>query len=219
MITKTKIKRILATAWVIVLPFTSYATTQIWTGSVSGTWAFDSAVMWDEALTWTASGTISWITVSANVTPTLNMALSTNMLDLWTLNSSSYSTWTLYLEVWTNAVNWITVSAKSNSGWLTNLVDPSIQINNLTVDWIAESYKFNSSLSWAVDSTVVWYTRTSNLDTEINSNTWSIIYTTIKPEQTLNIDDVKFDVLAKSNAETPGWNYADTINFTVSGNF
>ena len=215
-------KRILATAWLsalIMVPFSSYAATQIWTGSVSGTWAFNSAIMWDGALPWTASGTVSWITVTANVTPTLNMALSASSLGLWTLNSSTYSTWTLYLEVWTNAVSWVSVSVKSNSGWLTNTATWTTQINNLVADWIAESYIFTSALSWALDSTVSWYTRSSSLSTEISSNASNTIYTTNKPEQTTWVNDVKFDVSAKISAETPAWNYADNLSFTVSGNF
>lgn len=224
MIAKTKIKK--ALAWIAIsalisAPFsdTFAASSQIGTWSVTWSWAFNSAIMWDWNFPWTASWAVSWIVVTATVTPTLNMSLSAWSIDLWVLNSSTYSTWSLWLEIWTNAVWWVVVTAKSNSGWLTNTTNNAIQINNLVADWVAESYKFTSSLSWALDSTVVWYTRASSLSTEISNSTSQTIYTTNKPEQATGTDDVKFEVSAKIDAQTPGWSYRDTINFIVSWTF
>lgn len=225
--TKTKVKKALVAlslSALIVAPFSTNITTfaassQIGTGSVSGNGAFNSAIMWDWNLPWTASGTVSWIIVTATVTPTLDMALSTWAINLGTLNSSTYSTWGLFVEIWTNAVSWVVVTAKSNSGWLTNITNSGVQINDLSTDWVAESYRF-SSTTWAViDSTVSGYTAASNLSTEVNNNSTQTIYTTNKPEQTNGINDVDFKVAAKIDAQTPGWSYKDTINFTVSGTF
>lgn len=221
MIAKTKIKKALIWASVsalIALPAFA-APSQIGTWSVTWSWAFNSAIMWDWEFPWTASGTVSWIVVTATVTPTLNMSISSWSIDLWALNSSTYSTWSIGMEIWTNAVGWVVVTAKSNSWWLTNTANWSIQINNLVADWIGESYKFTSTLSWALDSTVVWYTRASSLSTEIADTTAQTIYTTNKPEQATWVDDVKFDVSAKIDPQTPAWSYRDTINFTVSWTF
>lgn len=226
MIAKTKIKK--ALAWVaisalIVAPFSSTfaAASQIGTGSVSWTWAFNSAIMWDWNFPWSASWTVSWIVVTATVTPVLNMALSTDLINLWALNSSTYSSWSLNIEIWTNAVGWVVVTAKSNSGWLTNTTDNAIQINNLSTDWVAENYKFASSTWAASDSSYSSFNVTNLLSaTEINTvGQTQTIYTTNKPEQTNGINDINFEVSAKSNAETPSWSYQDTINFTVSWTF
>jgi hypothetical protein len=212
----------LAISALIVAPFSTNsiyaASSQIWSWSIVGSWSI-TPIIWDWNLPWSASGTISWVVVTANVAPTLNMALSANTINLWALNSSTYSTWSLFVEIWTNAVSWVVVTAKSNSGWLTNSVDSSIKINDLTTDWSAESYKFYAS-TWAVsDSTVIGYTQSSNLSTEINNSNAQTIYTTNKPEQTNGVNDVEFKVAAKVSEQTPGWTYKDSINFTVSWTF
>jgi len=192
----------------------------IGTGSVSGTTAFDSTVIWDGNFPWTATGTVSGIVVSATIAPTLNMAISTWAINLWTLTSAAYSTGSLNIEIGTNAVNGVNVTAKSSSGWLTNTSDNAIKINNTNADGAVDSYKFTSS-TWAVaDSTSVGYIQSSALNTEVFNNTTAhTIYTTNKPEQTLGLNDITFSVSAKPNAQTPAWNYQDKITFTVVGNF
>jgi len=227
---KTKIKGAL---WVkktlAVIALWAIATTNvasvfaanIGTGSVSGTTAFDSAVIWNNNFPGTATGTVSGIVVSATIAPTLNMAISTWAINLWTLTSAAYSTGSLNIEIGTNAVNGVNVTAKSSSGWLTNTSDSAIQINSLATDGAVDSYKFTSALNAANDSTAVGYTQTSNLNTEVTTNTTAhTIYTTNKPEQTsATVDDLTFSVSAKPNSQTAAWNYQDTVTFTVVGNF
>lgn len=222
--TKTKIKKLLALVAVSALATTQlgnvFAASQIGTGSVVGDAGFDSAVMWDDNFPGTATGTVSGIVVTANVAPTLNMTISTGAIDLGTLNAADFSTGSLDIEIGTNAVNGVTVTARSSSGGLTNTSDNSIQINDLATDGIAEDYKFSSALNAAADSTVTGFTSSATLDTQVNDNTTEhTVYTSNKPEQNLNVDDITFSVAAKANAQTPAGNYQDTITFTVVGNF
>jgi len=220
---KTKIQKVLAliALWALVtINMSSVFAAQIGTGSVTGTTTFNSAVIWDNNFPWSATGTVSGIVVTADIAPTLTMEISTGSLALWTLTSTAYSTGSLNIEVGTNAVNGVVVTAKSSSGWLTNTADNAIQINSLSTDGSADSYKFTSS-TWAVkDSTVTGYTNSSNLNTEVNDNTTAhTIYTTNRPEQLNGVNDITFSVSAKPNAQTAAWNYQDTVTFTVVGTF
>lgn len=219
--TKTNTKKILAILTAAILTLnTTYAATQIGTWSVSGTTSFDSAVMWNDLIPWSATGTVSGIVVTANVLPTLNMVISTGSINLGTLNAATYATWSLSIEVGTNASNWVTVTAKSGTGWLRSAANGSI-INNWVTDWLAESYKFSSALQAASDSSVSGYTQTANLDTEVSDSTTShTIYSTNKPESSSGTNDVTFYVSAKIDEQTPaGSDYQDTVTITVVWNF
>jgi len=218
---KTNIKKILAILTVATLAINStYAASNIGTWSVSGTSTFDSAVVWDDTIPWLATGSVSWILITANILPTLNMVISTGAINLGTLNAAAYSTWSLDIEVGTNAANWVTVSAKSGTGWLRSAANWSI-INNDGGDWIAESYKFASALNAASDSSITWFTHTANLSEEVNDNTTShTLYNSIKPESSSWVNDVTFFVSAKIDEQTPaGMDYQDTVTLTVVWNF
>lgn len=226
--TKTKIKKALAILALWALVSTNFwvaIAAQIGTGTVTWTTSFDSAINWDWTYTtWSASGSISWIVVTATVEPVLNMTISTWAINLWVLWTSDFSTWSVNLEIWTNAINWVVVTARSNSGWLANTSDNSIIINDDTQagfqDWVAENYKFSSSTWATADSTISWFNATATLDTEVNENTTEhTVYTSNKPEQNDQVNDVVFTVSAKANAQTPAWSYQDTITFTVTWNF
>jgi len=219
--TKTKTKKILAIFAIATLTFNStYAATQIGTWSVTWQSSFNSAVMWDDAIPWLATGSVNGITITAKVLPTLNMVISTWAIDLWTLNAAAYSTGTLDIEIWTNAANWATVSAKSTQGWLHSASNGST-INSTSTDGIAESYKFSSALNAASDSSVTWYNHTAALNSEIDNTTSSYtIYSTNKPESSSWINDVTFYVSAKIDEQTPAWmDYQDTITITAVWNF
>ena len=217
---KTKTNKILAILTITILTMNStYAATQIGTWSVSGTSSFDSTVMWNDTIPWVATGTVSGIIVTATVLPTLNMVISTWAINLWTLNASAYSTWSLDIEVGTNAANGVTISAKSGSGWLRSVANWSI-INNLTADWLAESYIFSSALNAASDSSVAWYTHTAALSTEISDTTSKTLYSSNKPESSSWVNDLTFSVSAKIDQQTPaGTDYQDTVTITVVWNF
>lgn len=224
MMIKIKTQKVLATLALTAMATatlgSTYAATQIGTASVNNTTSFDTAIMWDESFPGTASGSVSGIVVTATVDPSLSMELSTGALDLGNLVAGVQATGTLDIEVGTNAANGLSITARSGSGWLTNTSDSSIQINDLTTDGVAESYKFLSAINATADSTIAGFTQTANLDTQINNNTTEhTIYTSNKPQQTNGLDDITFTVAATSNAQTAAGNYQDTITFTVTGNF
>jgi hypothetical protein len=149
------------------------------------------------------------------------MVISTGAIDLGTLNAWVESTGSLWIEVGTNAANGVTITARSWSGGLTNTSDNAIQINDLTDDWVADSYTF-AATAWANDSTVSGYTQSSDYAAvEVDNNTTeNTIYSTNKPEQDDNTNaDVTFVVAATPNIQTAAWDYQDKITFTVTGNF
>ncbi len=197
-----------------------FAAVQIGTGSVVGTGAFDSPILWDETFgnTGNASGSVSNIKVIARVYPSLNMQISTGLIDLGVLVPNVASQGSLQIEVGTNAAGGVTVTARSQRWGLYN-TGANSYINNLTTDGIAESYKFLSSAG-PNDSSFADYTKTANLNAEVNDTTTDhVVMTTNKPEKTQNVDDVTFTVEATITDETPAGDYDDFITFTVSGNF
>jgi hypothetical protein len=199
----------------------TYAATNIGTWSVTWTTSFDSAVVRNDTIPWLATGSVSWILITANILPTLNMVISTWAINLWTLNAAGYSTWSLDIEVGTNAANWVTVSAMSGTGWLRSAANWSVINNNQLADWIAESYMFSSALNAASDSSINWFTHTAALSSEVSDNSTShTIYNSIKPESSSWVNDVTFFVFAKIDEQTPaGIDYQDTVTLTVVWNF
>jgi hypothetical protein len=199
---------------------TTYAATQIGTWSVTWTTSFNTGIIWDDSYTWLATGSVSWISVTAKVLPTLNMVISTGAINLWTLNAATYSTWSLDIEVGTNAAHWVNVTAKSGTGWLRSAANWSV-INTDIADWLAESYKFSSALNAASDSSVSWYGHTAALSAEVNNTTTlHTIYNSTKPESSSWVNDVTFFVSAKIDQQTPAGNdYQDTVTITVVWNF
>lgn len=220
---KTKTKRALALITLVgILGITSNVqAVQIGTGSVVGTGAFDSAINWDGTFTaWSASGSVSNIQVKAKVDATLNMSISTGTIDLWTLLAAVTSTGGLNLEIGTNAKSGVSITARSGSGGLTNTADNSLQINDLVVDGLAESYTFASTPNGTDDSSNGSFSASGLASTEVDNNsTEHTVYTTNKPEATNLVDDVAFVVGATIWEETPAGNYEDKITFTVTGNF
>ncbi len=219
----TKIKKATAIVAITALTITSaFAATQIGTGSVTNDVTFDTAINWDNTFgnLANASGSVNNILIQATVAPSLNVWISTGVINLWTLIAGTQSTGSLNLEVGTNAVNGVSITVRSGSGGLTNIADNSIQINNLTTDWVAESYVFSSSINAAIDSTVTWFTQTATLTTQVANNTTEhLVYTSDKPQSTDGINDVTFTVGATTDAQTPAGNYEDRITFTITGNF
>lgn len=225
---KTKIKKLIAIAIIVSMVTwflgisASYAATQIGTGSVTGTWSFNSSINWNDTFgnTANASGSVSNIVVTATVVPSLNMEISTGAINLWNLQAGVEVTGDLKLEIWTNAANGVTITARSSSGGLTNTSDNSVQLNSLTTDGVSESYKFVSVIDATTDSTVSGFTQSATLNTEVNNNTTEhTVYTSNKPQATNGVNDIKFSVKATADAQTPAGLYEDRITFTVTGNF
>jgi len=222
---KTKIKKAAALAGILAITSASLGTafaTQIGTGSVTGDSSFDAPINWDDTYgnAGNASGSVSNILVKATVEPTLNMEISTGTLDLGTLVAGTESSASLEIEIGTNAADGVSITARSQSGGLTNTSDNSIQINDLTADGVAESYKFASAIDAAADSSVSGFTQDANLDTEVDDNTTEhTIYTSNKAQAKDGVNDLTFTVKATTDAQTPAGNYEDHVTFTVTGNF
>jgi len=223
MITKTKIKKAAAAAAVAVLTASTlggaYAATTIGQGTVTGNAGLTQNIVWDDAFPGTATGTVSGIIVTANIAPTLNMAISADTIALGLLTPDVESNGSVNLEVGTNAVNGVQITARSGSGGLTNTSDSNVQLNDLTTDGNAESYTFASTHT--VDSTITGFASTGDLAaTEVDNNTTEHqVYLTNKPEITDGNDDVTFTVATTANAQSTAGDYQDNITFTVVGNF
>lgn len=223
---KTKIQKAFAIMALAGLAFSHASATQIGTGSVSGTGAFDAVIDWNDTFTAnSASGSVSDIKIKARVNPVLNMAISTAEIDLGTLVAGTASTGSLNLEIGTNAKSGVTITARSQSGGLVNLGDSDTKISSVTgaLDPVAESYTYASTALTGVagDSSYGAAFSTSGL-TElevVDNSTEHTVYTSNKPEATNSVDDVEFVVSATSSTETPAGDYEDHVTFTVTGNF
>lgn len=217
---KTSTKKALAFLTIAALSVNSAYATQVWTWSVTWTTSYDSIIDWDWSSPWSATGSVSGIAITASVLPILNMVISTGSINLGTLSSSTYSSWSLDIEIGTNAGMWVNVTAISGTGWLRSIANWSI-INSLVDDWITESYIFSSALNAIPDSSITWYSQVANLNTEVTDNTTShTLYQTTKPETSDWLNDVTFYVSAKVNEQTPaGSDYQDNVIITVVWNF
>jgi len=228
--TKTKIQKVMAVVALAAITVANFsavsAATQIGTGSVTGSGAFDTAIMWDDNFPGTASGAVANVKIKARVNPTLNMSISVEEIDLGVLAAGVASTGSLFLEIGTNAKSGVSITARSQSGGLTNTGDAAIQINDLVADGLAESYTWESAINGTDDSSSPAFAAENttgdglNTAVEINENATEYnVYTTNKGEATNLEDDVEFIVSAQAEAETPAGDYEDYVTFTVTGNF
>jgi hypothetical protein len=218
--TKTKIQKALAAFSIVAILGMSgnaYAV-PIGTGSITG--GSTSVINWNGTYTSnSASGTLNGVVITASVLPSLNASVSAATIALGTLNSSTYVTGSVNIEIGTNAKNGASVTAKSTNSGLTSALNGNA-LNTLTTDGVAESYRYRSTLGTA-DSTVSGFTSSGLATaTEINNTTAQTIYTSNKPQPTAAVDDVNFQVGARVSAQTPaGTDYTDTVVLTVIGNF
>ena len=223
--TKTKTQKVLAIVALGALMLANFsavsAATQIGTGSVTGTGAFNAAIMWNDLFPGTASGKVQNIVVRARVLPSLNMAISSAEINLGDLAAGLTSSGGLFLEIGTNAKSGVSITARSQSGGLSHTTEAGVQINDLTTDGLAESYTWRSVKNATDDSASPSFSAT-DMATAVQVNnavTEHAIYTTTKGEATNLVDDVEFRVAATTSSETPAGNYQDRVTFTVTGNF
>ena len=209
-------------AGLMISAASSFAT-NIGTGTVVGSGALTSAVVWNDTFTTaSATGTINALQVRARVLPVLNFVVSgSGTIDLGNLASTAYSSGSVNIEVGTNAVNGASVTARSGNGGLQNTSNASVYVNDLTADEVADSYKFSSAIVAASDSSYAAFSQTATLSTEVDNNTTNhILYTSNKPQiLSVGTDDFSFTIAAKPSIETPAGDYRDTVVLTVSGNF
>ena len=221
--TKTQIQKVFAVfalGAISVTSLSSVGATQVGTGSVVGDPSFDSAIIWDENFPGEATGSVEDILIRARVLPSLNMQLSDEEIDLGVLLPGVASSGSLEIEIGTNAINGVTITARSQSGGLTNVADNSIQINDLTADGVVESYTWASTPNAVNDSSYTAFSASGLTQLEVNNATTEhVVYDTNRPEATNGIDDVVFTVTATAEAETPAGDYEDRVTFTVTGSF
>ena len=223
---QTNTNKLLAGALVagMVLATTgAYAATDIGTGSVVGSGALTTNVVWDDAFPGTATGTVNGIVVKARVKPSLNMVITgSGVIDLGTLDSTAYASGSVDIEVGTNAANGASVTAKSTNGGLQNVSDATQYINSATsvADPIADSYQFSSTIVSA-DSAFGTFTQSAMAAVEVADNTTAHpIYTSNKPQAlSVGTDDFSFTVAAQPDAQTAAGDYNDVVVLTVTGNF
>ena len=222
--TKTQIQKVFAAIALFAIATTNFGAahaTQIGTGSVDGTTAFDAVINWDDTFTsGSASGSVANIKIKARVEPTLNMTISAEEIDLGVLDAGVASTGSLFIEIGTNAKSGVSITARSQSGGLTHTDDPSVQINDLATDGLVESYTWASTPNASDDAASAAFAATGLTELEVNDIvTEHTVYSTNKAESTTAIDDVEFIVSAQAEAETPAGDYEDFVTFTVTGNF
>jgi hypothetical protein len=199
-----------------------HAATQIGTGSVVGSGALTTSVDWNDTFPGSATGAVNGLLVTATVQPTLNMVISgSGTIALGTLTSSAYSSGSVDIEVGTNATNGASVTARSTNAGLKNVSDPTVFINNLTTDEVADSYKFVSAINAAEDSAYASFSQTAALNAEVSDNTTAhTLYTSNKPQALSGSpDDFTFTVSAQPDVQTPAGSYNDVVVVTVTGNF
>ena len=202
---------------------TSFAATNIGTGTVSGSGGLTTNVVWDDNFPGMATGSVNGLVVQARVLPVLNMTISgSGVIDLGTLTSADYSSGSVSVELGTNAVNGAGVTVRSTNGGLQNVSNSSVYINNLTTDEVADSYKFSATVNGTDDSSYAAFAQSSSITSgvEVADNTTNhVLYSSNKPQKLDQVDDVVFTVSAKPDIETPAGNYRDVVVVTVSGNF
>ena len=222
--TKTKTQKIVAAAALFAVGVANFgavsAATQIGTGSVVGSGAFDTAIMWNDLFPGTASGSVEDILIKARVLPSLNMSISAAEINLGDLVAGVTASGGLFLEIGTNAKSGVSITARSQSGGLSHTTEAGVQINDLTTDGLAESYTWASTPNVTDDSSSPAFAATGLTLLEVNDIvTEHTVYSTNKGEATNLVDDVEFRVAATTSAETPAGNYEDRVTFTVTGNF
>lgn len=224
---QTNTNKLLAGALVagMVLASTgAYAASNIGTGSVVGSGALTSNVVWDDNFPGTATGVVNGIVVKAKVKPSLNMVITgSGVIDLGEIDPVAYSSGSVDIEVGTNAVNGASVTAKSTNGGLQNASDATQLINSATTvaDPVADSYTYSSAIVGAADSAFGTFTQSAMASVEVNNSTTAHpIYTSNKPQAlSVGTDDFSFTVAAKPDAQTPAGEYNDVVVLTVTGNF
>ena len=175
---------------------------------------------WDTNFPGFGSGALENIKIKARVAPTLNMTISAEEIDLGLLAAGVPSTGSLFIEIGTNAKSGVSITARSQSGGLTHTDDAGVQLNDLVVDGLAESYTWASTPNAVDDSASAAFAATGLSVLEVNDIvTEHTVYSTNKSESTTAIDDVEFIVSATASAETPAGDYEDFVTFTVTGNF
>lgn len=112
-------------AGMMVSAATSFGATTIGSGSVVGSGALTTDVVWDDNFPGMATGAVDGIAIQAKILPVLNMIIDGDgVIDLGTLSSDIYSSGSVDVELGTNAVNGATITVRSTKGGLQNAANP-----------------------------------------------------------------------------------------------
>jgi hypothetical protein len=184
---------------------------------VTASWDYGAAVLVVNKDTYKSNE----LTVTGAVLPVLKFAIEDADRAMWFGILTSTYTWvTTGLEVGTNAVNWLTITAKStNWGLNSSNASHTIGLSGNDALYSDENYQFKT-VTWAHDS-VSDATITKIDFTTVNDTSAITVYTADKP-QNFNITnyDVDFTAQIKIAESTPAaTDYTDNIIFTVTGNF
>ncbi len=193
----------------------------IGSGTVQWSGGLNTNINWNGTF-WasSASGTINGIIIRWRIQPILNMRISgSGIIDLWNMSNSIDSSWSVDIEIWTNAINWASVTAASANAWMINSLTWSHVINALSLDGFVDSYRFISSIIGVSDSTAPWFIQGATYSGEIINTLPVTLYTSNKPQNLTNTDDFRLTIISKPNIQTPAWDYFDKVVITVTGNF
>lgn len=148
------------------------------------------------------------VIVNARVAPTLSFNLSSNSINLWTLNNDwvTYTEGNITATTSSNAQWWAVVTF--NSTWL---ADATINksIGNLVRGGTTATSDLSDTYKFAIDGVVSWVSSNVALS-------WNPVYSTLIP--VANASSV-VHIWAVAWPITEAGNYSDTITFTVTWTF
>ncbi len=171
---------------------------------------------WNETYpVWDITGSAQNIKVKARIEPTLNMSLSASEIDLGLLTPWVAETWTIDIEVGTNAKNGVVVTVQSTNWALVNTADNTTELSSI--------YKYsstNQNTGAALDSTLAGFAVSNTLaEVDVDTNVHTI-YETNKPENNDDtVKDLQFWVSVEANSQSQAWEYEDLLTFTITGRF
>lgn len=163
------------------------------------------------------------LTVTASVQPVLKFDIESINESFGTLTTATWTV-TTGIEVGTNAVNGLTITAQSTNGGLKSTsANHTINLSGNDSLYDAEGYFFSSTVAASADSlsgAVISWASIIDINTALQTET---IYTANDPQNfdtTGGLYDVDFTVSAKIAESTPSASdYTDVIIFTATANF
>jgi hypothetical protein len=136
------------------------------------------------------------------------LTLSNTLIDLGDITWPQ--TKSINIEVGTNSPNWVTVKAKSQSGWLVSLESPTPYIIN------GDNYKYSSEVGGDSELSGSTYLGAKGISSAGQEET---IYNSSAPEASTWTSDIVFSVTAQAPTNAPAGNYEDHITFTITAKF
>ncbi len=170
---------------------------------------------WNETYPiWDLEWKVENVLVKAKVKPTLDMSISSDVLDFGVLTPGAPVERDLEIEVGTNASNGVVITVQSQK-WAMENTDPA---NDATI-----AYKYSSTNQnvWgALDSNVPGFAVSNTLaETDVDTAVHTIYETNKAENNDDSVKDLKFGVKVEPTSETPSGEYEDLLTFTITGRF